>query len=149
VAAINVFSRGESPEQLDQELHQVLHTNVIANVHLFNFYLPLVLRGTAKKVIAITSGYADLENVVDGELFEAMPYSTSKAALNMVVTKYAAQYNKDGVLFLALSPGSVDTGELERGRCNSNHERRIALTVSQMQRRKSKSFSFTLFSRNS
>jgi NAD(P)-dependent dehydrogenase (short-subunit alcohol dehydrogenase family) len=37
-------------------------------------------------------------------------YSASKAAINMLVAKYSAQYKKDGVLFLALCPGMVEVG---------------------------------------
>lgn len=37
------------------------------------------------------------------------PYSISKAAVNMVVAKYAAEYKAEGFVFLALSPGLVDT----------------------------------------
>ncbi|KAI9154809.1 Short chain dehydrogenase virK [Paramyrothecium foliicola] len=102
----------ESASCLETELHNCFKTNVTANVHLFNLFLPLVLRGNAKKVIAITSGFADPDPVVEHELHEAMPYSVSKSALNMVVSKYAAQYSKDGVLFLSLSPGAVDTGHI-------------------------------------
>lgn len=40
----------------------------------------------------------------------AGPYATSKAALNMIVAKYSAQYAADDVLFIAVAPGMVDTG---------------------------------------
>jgi len=35
----------------------------------------------------------------------------------MVVAKYSAEYAEDGVLFLALSPGLVETGRFETRRC--------------------------------
>lgn len=38
-------------------------------------------------------------------------YSISKAALNMAAAKFHAQYRKDGVLFLCISPGVVDVGK--------------------------------------
>jgi hypothetical protein len=34
----------------------------------------------------------------------------------MVVAKYSAQYKKDGVLFLALSPGMVEVGHFKDGK---------------------------------
>ena len=37
-------------------------------------------------------------------------YSTSKAAMNLITAKFSAQYKKDGILFLSISPGFVDTG---------------------------------------
>ena len=36
-------------------------------------------------------------------------YSTSKAALNMIVAKFALAYKDDGIKFLAVSPGLVKT----------------------------------------
>jgi NAD(P)-dependent dehydrogenase (short-subunit alcohol dehydrogenase family) len=42
------------------------------------------------------------------------PYSISKAALNMVVAKYAAEYKAEGFVFLAISPGLVDTSTKAR-----------------------------------
>jgi NAD(P)-dependent dehydrogenase (short-subunit alcohol dehydrogenase family) len=36
-------------------------------------------------------------------------YAISKAALNMAVAKFAAALKQEGFVFLALSPGLVDT----------------------------------------
>ncbi|KAJ7837360.1 hypothetical protein B0H14DRAFT_2791503 [Mycena olivaceomarginata] len=44
-----------------------------------------------------------------GELATKPSYSISKAALNVVVAKYAAQFKANGFIFLAISPGIVDT----------------------------------------
>lgn len=41
------------------------------------------------------------------------PYTVDKAAMNVIVAKYAAEYGKDGVLFMSISPGVVDTGHLD------------------------------------
>jgi NAD(P)-dependent dehydrogenase (short-subunit alcohol dehydrogenase family) len=93
-----------------ETLRNLFEVNVIGNVHLFKLFLPLILKGQAKKVIAISTGLADTEITKDYDVTTGSLYSTSKAALNMVVAKYSAQYKKDGVLFLALSPGLVETG---------------------------------------
>lgn len=85
-------------------------TNTIAQIHLFNLFTPLILRGTAKKVIAISSGHADVDLVTKFNVATAGVYTISKAALNMAVAKFSAEYSADGVLFLSLSPGMVDTG---------------------------------------
>ncbi len=37
------------------------------------------------------------------------PYATSKAALNLLMGKYNAVYGAQGILFLSIAPGSVDT----------------------------------------
>lgn len=42
----------------------------------------------------------------------AAPYSISKAAVNTLVSKYNATFGKsEGILFMAISPGLVDTSE--------------------------------------
>ncbi len=72
--------------------------------------MPLVLKGRVKKVIAISTGFADNDLTTKYDVAIAGPYSVSKAALNTVVAKFAAQYREDGVLFMAICPGVVDTG---------------------------------------
>jgi NAD(P)-dependent dehydrogenase (short-subunit alcohol dehydrogenase family) len=91
-------------------LLDVFKANVIGNIHLFNLTIPLVLRGEAKKVIAISSGMADAELAAKFDLTDGALYSISKAALNMAVAKFSAQYATEGVLCMTVSPGMVDTG---------------------------------------
>jgi NAD(P)-dependent dehydrogenase (short-subunit alcohol dehydrogenase family) len=89
---------------------QLMQTNVIGNIHLFHLFLPLVLRGKTKKVISITTGLADVDSTNLLEVEVASLYAASKAALNMVMAKFNAQYKKDGMLFLSISPGVVEVG---------------------------------------
>jgi NAD(P)-dependent dehydrogenase (short-subunit alcohol dehydrogenase family) len=89
--------------------------NVIGNIHVFNLFMPLVLKGKAKKVVAISSGMADVEFISKFEIEPAAPYSISKAGTNVVIAKFSAEYRKEGVLFLSISPGVVDTGGYEKG----------------------------------
>jgi NAD(P)-dependent dehydrogenase (short-subunit alcohol dehydrogenase family) len=84
--------------------------NVIGNVHLFNLFIPLVLKGRVKKVITISSGLADIEVTSKFDLDHAAPYAISKAAMNAAVAKFSAQYAKNGVLFMSICPGAVNTG---------------------------------------
>lgn len=58
--------------------------------------MPLLQAGQAKKVIAISSGIADIDNTLVGELDMSVPCSISKAALNMVIAKYAVAYKAKG-----------------------------------------------------
>jgi NAD(P)-dependent dehydrogenase (short-subunit alcohol dehydrogenase family) len=46
-------------------------------------------------------------------IFEDGSYSISKAALNMAVAKFSAEYAKEGVLFLSVCPGLVETGNFD------------------------------------
>ena len=95
----------------------LFETNVTGNIHLFQLFLPLVLKGKVKKVITISSGHGDLELINDLEIDNSALYATSKAAMNIIVAKYSAQYKKDGVLFVSLSPGVVDVGHFDKGMC--------------------------------
>ena len=72
--------------------------------------MPLILKGDVKKVISISSGMADNELVTKFGVYEAGPYTVSKSAMNMVVSKFQAEYESNGVLFLSISSGLVDTG---------------------------------------
>ncbi|KPM37616.1 hypothetical protein AK830_g8975 [Neonectria ditissima] len=106
-------SLADQPEKLAEDLIDSFKTNVVGNVHLFNLYIPLVLKGKAKKIITITTGLADGELSAKFKLTHGAPYSLSKAAMNFAVAKYSAEYSDSGVLFLAISPGVVDTGHLD------------------------------------
>ncbi|KAL4892335.1 hypothetical protein BDV59DRAFT_202838 [Aspergillus ambiguus] len=64
--------------------------------------------GTAKKVITISTGVADLDLTNDYEIEIGALYAASKAAMNVIVAKFNAQYKKDGVLFMSISPGLVE-----------------------------------------
>lgn len=100
---------GNDPKRLEEDLRAHFDVNVIGNVHLFNLFMPLILRGEKKKVFAISSGISDIDMVANLDLDIGAPYSISKAALNLTVAKFSAQYREQGVLFLAICPGSVNT----------------------------------------
>ncbi|KIK41664.1 hypothetical protein CY34DRAFT_761307 [Suillus luteus UH-Slu-Lm8-n1] len=99
-----------SEELLTKDLMDSFNVNVISVIHTINIFLPLLQNGKAKKVVTITSGSGDLDVTMATEFVISAPYSISKAAVNMVNAKYAAQYKSEGFVFLALSPGLVDTG---------------------------------------
>lgn len=102
--------RGENPKGLEEDFHKLIDTNVVGNIHFYNLFMPLILKGKVKKVICISSGMADLEMCNSLELDTGALYSISKAAMNLVTAKFNAQYKKDGVLFLGICPGMVDVG---------------------------------------
>jgi NAD(P)-dependent dehydrogenase (short-subunit alcohol dehydrogenase family) len=51
----------------------------------------------------------DLDFVNEVEVDVAAPYAISKAGINMVIAKYNALYKREGILFMSICPGSVDT----------------------------------------
>lgn len=97
----------------------MLNINVIGQVHLFSVFMPLILKGKAKKVVSVTSGLADLDFTNEFEVFTGALYSISKAAANMAVAKFSAQYKDDGVLFISVAPGLVDTGLYNNCKCHA------------------------------
>lgn len=56
---------------------------------------------------------ADLDLISKYEIEISGPYAAGKAAMNAVVAKFHAEYAKDGVLFMSISPGVVDTGHFD------------------------------------
>ncbi|KAI0484697.1 hypothetical protein GGR56DRAFT_680336 [Xylariaceae sp. FL0804] len=106
----NLGELGNKPAELDAELTTYLRTNVVANVHVINVFMPLILRGGVRKVIALASGHADADFVAGYDVDVAPLYAISKAALNVAVAKFAARYRRDGVLVMSISPGIVDVG---------------------------------------
>jgi NAD(P)-dependent dehydrogenase (short-subunit alcohol dehydrogenase family) len=109
-------SATESPTKLEEDLLESVKINVIGNIHLFSLFLPLIKKGNAKKVITITSGMADIEFISGFDITPAGPYAISKAAMNAAYAKFSAQYRKDGILFMGISPGLVDTGHYDDGK---------------------------------
>ena len=105
----------DQPDLLEKDLLSTFTINVISNVHLINLYLPLIQQGAAKKVIAISTGMADIDLISKFNVANGAPYSISKAALNAAVAKFSAQYSGEGVLFMSVSPGLVDTGGFDNG----------------------------------
>lgn len=102
-------------EEVNDVSSQLWHTNVVGNIHLFNLFLPLVLKGKIKKVITISTGMADLEFVNDYDVDVAALYAASKAAMNIIVAKFNVQYKKNNVLFMSISPGVVEVGRYSEG----------------------------------
>lgn len=99
----------ESPEQYAQDLNESFQINVVGNIQLFNAFIPLISKGGVKKVITLGSMSADIDLTAKYDLSTAGPYSISKAALNMAVAKYSAEFREKGILFMSIAPGATDT----------------------------------------
>ena len=100
----------DDPEVLEHALMESFKVNAIGVIHTINAFLPLVKKGSAKKVVLISSGQADPALINSGIATDA-PYTVSKAAANTVIYKYNAKYQTEGILFFAISPGVVATYE--------------------------------------
>lgn len=86
----------------------------MGNAHTINAFIPLLRKGVNKKVITLTSALADLDLTLQSDFALLVPYSVSKAALNMINAKYASELREEGFVFLAISPGVVNTSTTAR-----------------------------------
>jgi NAD(P)-dependent dehydrogenase (short-subunit alcohol dehydrogenase family) len=100
-------------ELLKSDFETSIATNVVGFIYTVNAFLDLVKASTVKKVIVISTGMTEPDLIEKASVTASVAYSASKAATNVVVYKYAAELKKDGVIFLALSPGLVRTGPSE------------------------------------
>ncbi|KAL8888581.1 MAG: hypothetical protein Q9215_004003 [Flavoplaca cf. flavocitrina] len=100
----------DDPDTLAKDLTTSFTTNVVGVIQTINVFVPLLRKGTEKKVLTLSTGTADADMINQFELDVAAPYSISKVAVNVAVAKYNALYKKEGTLFMAISPGYVDTG---------------------------------------
>jgi NAD(P)-dependent dehydrogenase (short-subunit alcohol dehydrogenase family) len=96
-------------ELLTNSMIQSLKVNVLGAIFSINAFLPLVRKSNIKKIIVITTGLADRDMMEKSTISFFLIYSSMKAALNMVVAKYAVELKSEGIKLLALSPGLVDT----------------------------------------
>ncbi|TFK56886.1 NAD(P)-binding protein [Heliocybe sulcata] len=101
----------DEQETLAQDLRDAFDLNVVGVVHSIQAFLPLIKKGTLKKIVSLTTGTADLDFTVKLNFPLTPAYSISKAALNMVIAKYAVEHKAEGIAFLAISPGLVNTSE--------------------------------------
>ncbi|KAJ6580833.1 hypothetical protein B0H19DRAFT_1251118 [Mycena capillaripes] len=101
-----------SSEALEEDLLDNFKVNTIGTVHTINAFLPLLRNGSTKKVLALSTSVSNLDLTLSADIVAEPGYAISKAALNMVVAKYAAQYKAEGFVFLAICPGMVATSIL-------------------------------------
>jgi NAD(P)-dependent dehydrogenase (short-subunit alcohol dehydrogenase family) len=96
-------------ETLEKDLMESLEINLLGVIKTIHAFLPLIKNGKGKKVLTISTGMADIDLINATEVAFAAPYAISKGAVNIAIAKYNALYNKEGILFLAVSPGYVAT----------------------------------------
>jgi NAD(P)-dependent dehydrogenase (short-subunit alcohol dehydrogenase family) len=83
--------------------------NTVGVIFTINAFLPLLKRGSTKKVITLGSAVGDVEFTLASKWVGHAPYSISKAAITMVNAKYAVEYQDEGFTFLTIAPGLVST----------------------------------------
>jgi NAD(P)-dependent dehydrogenase (short-subunit alcohol dehydrogenase family) len=96
-------------ETLEKDIMESLEINLLGTIKTVHAFVPLIRNGKIKKVITISSGMADIDLINATEIAFSSAYAISKGAVNIAIAKYNALYNKEGILFLAISPGYVST----------------------------------------
>ena len=99
---------------LRREFSNNLDVNVLGVMYSINAFLPLIRKGNAKKITVMSTGLAELELTQKANIAFSVLYSSTKAATNIVVAKYAAELRGEGIILLALSPGVVNTATRPR-----------------------------------
>lgn len=102
----------EDHQTLIKDLQVSFEVNVVGVINTVSTFIPLLRKGHEKKVFTLSTGMADIDLINQVDLAIGAPYSISKGALNIAVAKYNALYKSEGILFMAISPGMVDTGVL-------------------------------------
>ncbi|KAI9810079.1 MAG: hypothetical protein M1827_006690 [Pycnora praestabilis] len=82
-----------------------MEINVLGVIYTTNVFLPLLKQGKEKKIVMISTGLVDPKVVEIAGLSNAITYSLSKVAVNMVATKYAIQFKSENITVVAMSPG--------------------------------------------
>lgn len=93
----------------DLALEDVARTydiNAIGPLRMSVALLPHVRRGTAKKLVHLTSGMGSIADNTSGGYYA---YRMSKAALNMMSRSLAVDLRGDGITSIVINPGWVQT----------------------------------------
>jgi NAD(P)-dependent dehydrogenase (short-subunit alcohol dehydrogenase family) len=99
---------------LRKDMIASLDVNILGVMYSINAFLPLIRNSNVKKIIVISTGLADTENVPKNRNPTFVTYCAMKAALNMIVAKYSVELKPEEIIVLALSPGIVNTSEEPR-----------------------------------
>ncbi|EEA26696.1 hypothetical protein TMatcc_005020 [Talaromyces marneffei ATCC 18224] len=91
-----------------------LVTAIYGGLWATNAFLPLIEKGSQKKIVHISTAMADTDFINKTGISYGVAYSVAKAGMNVQVAKYAAELAPKGIKVLALSPGWVDTWEGEK-----------------------------------
>ncbi len=98
---------------------QVMKTNVFGPLRVTETLVDNLLAGDQKKVASISSAMGSISTV---NTPWAIPYRTSKAALNMAMRSVAIDLSLKGITTLVLHPGVVETDMGGKGAPVKPHE---------------------------
>ncbi|OBZ71368.1 hypothetical protein A0H81_08762 [Grifola frondosa] len=103
------FEDYESPEALDADFIDSFKVNVLGIIHTINAFLPLLRKGTTKKIVVIGAGGGDPDFVWKARHGYMAAIGPSQGASAVVAAKYAVMLEDEGFTVVSLCPGIVDT----------------------------------------
>ncbi|KIW39430.1 uncharacterized protein PV06_08045 [Exophiala oligosperma] len=98
-----------------EEMKQVIETNAISAACVTEAFLPLMKRAQAlpPRLLFMSSDFGSIAYCLDPSRpfygYDAKPYFTSKAAMNMVGAQYAVQLGREGFKVNMVDPGFRST----------------------------------------
>ncbi|MCJ1436913.1 hypothetical protein MMC27_006296 [Xylographa pallens] len=90
-------------------LESTFNSNVTSAHIVTSAFIPLLRKGTQKKVVNISSSLGSMAKAEVYKPFPVPAYKISKAALNMLTVQYAQEYEDAGFVFITISPGWLQT----------------------------------------
>jgi NAD(P)-dependent dehydrogenase (short-subunit alcohol dehydrogenase family) len=104
---------GRPSETTPGTLRAVYETNVFGVVAVTNAMLPLLRRAVAARIVNVSSEVGSITSMTDPDSplypMAAVPYPSSKAALNMVTAMYAKELRDTPIKVNAANPGYCAT----------------------------------------
>ncbi|KAL8832928.1 MAG: hypothetical protein Q9170_004656 [Blastenia crenularia] len=91
--------------QTMDNLDEALNTNVTSVHQVTSTFLPLLQKGSQKKVFNISTTLGSMTLALNYSFMPIPAYKISKAALNMLTVQYAISLEKEGFMFITMSPG--------------------------------------------
>ncbi|KAJ6261653.1 hypothetical protein Dda_2451 [Drechslerella dactyloides] len=110
---LDLTSDAEKLQQFQKSFEVSLTDNVMSIVYTTAPFLDLVRNSDQKKILVLSTGIADVDAILMWDMATNIPYAASKAAMNVLVAKYAVQLKADGVTIVSISPGLVQTSHEE------------------------------------
>ncbi|NNH70242.1 SDR family oxidoreductase [Nocardia uniformis] len=93
------------------DLRELFDTNVFGPIRVTNAFLPLLRAADNPRIVMVSSGMGSIAVISEPQWKDAVPpalgYPTSKAALNMITSRYA--HALDGIRVNAVDPGYTAT----------------------------------------
>ncbi|KAI1091916.1 NAD(P)-binding protein [Rostrohypoxylon terebratum] len=90
-------------------LAESFNINVLGVHWVTRAFLPLLQKGSLKKVANIATSLASITLAREAHYLPAPAYKISKAAMDALTVQYALDYEKEGFSFMAVCPGWMKT----------------------------------------